>query len=335
MSINDTLLKHYKSRDKKPGLLEITKIIEEKSLNRNVDSNNAIKTLLSNYGKETFSTALKKLAEIECNITDLAPKYRYHISHSLMVYILGTMVKDKFININKQYSQVTDLSWTVASLLHDIGYPVQIAHKYILEVFSSSISLPEINNNSGETTQLFRIVPYELEIMLNEENILYRFDEIFQAWGVGEISAVKQYKNMINSGKIQHGLISAILVINVIESLYNKNNHWNSHNFNSEIVYACAAIFLHNVYFDKSLQGVKLRHDKAPLAFLLILCDCMQEWDRFSKDNESNIPASLFDIEVNSSGVTLFVPNVLIKEKIYNECAQRLCMDCVEIRLMK
>ncbi|MHB9130006.1 MAG: hypothetical protein ACYDBB_02815 [Armatimonadota bacterium] len=298
---------------------------------RNANAKDAMKRVLSYYGKGEFEPALGKLAEIEANIASLAPGHRNHISHSLLVYMLGTMVNDEFLRW--RHSSVNHLAWTVASLLHDIGYPVEIAHEYILKGFSASIPLPVINRNDDECAQLFRVVPYELEMLSCEINSLAIFDERFQKWGVGVISAADQYKRMVDSGKVRHGMISAVLVLKVIDSLYRENAYWDPRTFHSDIIDACAAIFLHNVYSDCFTPDVKLHHDIAPLAFLLTLCDCMQEWDRYTEKDNRNLPASFFQLRVDGSGVILFVPNESTRSKVRDDCAKRLCMDCVDIRL--
>ena len=84
-------------------------------------------------------------------------------------------------------------------------------------------------------------------------------------------------------GFIDHGFFSCILVLNSYGYLiqkYAKNNDF----FFYPIVDSASAILLHN-YYRNVLQNdpfnlKELHPSQSPLAFLLILCDELQEWNR-------------------------------------------------------
>ena len=88
---------------------------------------------------------------------------------------------------------------------------------------------------------------------------------------------------MGDSGFIDHGFFSSILVLNSYGYLiqkYAKNNDF----FFYPIVDSATAILLHNYYrnvLQKKPFDLKTLHpSQSPLAFLLILCDELQEWNR-------------------------------------------------------
>jgi len=106
--------------------------------------------------------------------------------------------------------------------------------------------------------------------------------------------------------------MSSLTILNHVDDLYDSNNrlhvyedvyssgtriNWNQRCFDEDIVPACAAIFVHNLPAD-CFNEKKIRLSKAPLAFLLNLCDALQQWERPSQDNPSGFDSSSFDIEL-------------------------------------
>lgn len=200
--------------------------------------------------------------------------------------------------------------WGVASLFHDIGYPFEIIGKQLNKFINDSVDSISKSydvdvsidfRDFDEFNSIVRVYPYEFA---DEYRMKYSNSKIIDLFKPTEIMAHKiahnfkfdidQYKMLLNhlnnfiiymkeNNFIDHGFFSAILVLNSYGSLiqkYAKNNDF----FFYPIVDSAAAILLHN-YYNKTLQEPPfdlgpLYVESYPIAFLLILCDELQEWNR-------------------------------------------------------
>ena len=90
----------------------------------------------------------------------------------------------------------------------------------------------------------------------------------------------------------------------------------------SDIVSSATALFLHNIKKEYPDHKNQISFLKAPLAFVLILCDIFQEWDRYSEKKEI-FGGDEFNIECDGDQITLFVPET-IRAKVRNEVERRL-----------
>ncbi len=158
----------------------------------------------------------------------------------------------------------------------------------------------------------------------------------FEYWELN-IDAVREYSRMQRSDKVCHGMISSLALLNVIDTMYQHFNperqyktfyspgsyiDWDQKYFEEDIVPACSAIFIHNLPL-RCFKNSKIDPFKAPLPFLLKLCDCLQDWERPSYKRQTGLPADLFDIQIQNNNI-LFHANVpkeekdKIKESVYN-----------------
>lgn len=200
--------------------------------------------------------------------------------------------------------------WGVASLFHDIGYPFEIIGKQLNKFINDSVK--SISNtydvdvsidfkDFNEFNSIVRIEPYNFADEYRER---YKNSKIIDLFKPTEIMAHKiahnfkfskeQYYDLLKhlnnfvlymkeKGFIDHGFYSAILVMNSYGNLmqkYAKNKDF----FFYPIVDSASAILLHN-YYNKTLQEEPfslgpLFVESYPIAFLLILCDELQEWNR-------------------------------------------------------
>ena len=90
-----------------------------------------IEDIITTHGKKNLLRCVTELARVEYNIRELQPWVRDHVVHALLSFILGININEKFLNSSVDYFQ-----WKLAGLLHDVGYPVQIA-KDILKPFTA------------------------------------------------------------------------------------------------------------------------------------------------------------------------------------------------------
>ena len=109
--------------------------------------------------------------------------------------------------------------------------------------------------------------------------------------------------------KKDHGVLSALLLIHSLltqEKLAQKKS-WLRGDFSREIMTACHAIAIHNMHSEE----IKISLKHFPFAFLLALCDDLQDWGRSSDgidyseltnieiNNDHEIPEIKFDLRIN------------------------------------
>jgi hypothetical protein len=171
----------------------------------------------------------------------------------------------------------------------------------------------------------FSIVLQGIAKLQNNADSFALIQNYLDKWGL-KINSRNIYDSYIETGKICHGMISALCVLYIIDLLYQKNNPhrenllysgWSQEYFDNDVVPACAAIFIHNLpaqYF----REAKISLERTPIAYLLKLSDCLQDWERPSKNNRKGFSASLYDIEINNNKLLFSVPPKR-KNKITNE----------------
>ena len=275
----------------------------------------------------TLLDLVKIMKKYEENTGDLIEKQRDHFVHSVNVFLLGLAVysqnksyRDKFKHyiltspyekyymIDGEFSHEEFLyRWGVASLFHDIGYPVEIIGKQLKKFINDSVK--SISSSYGADTAIdFKDFNEFNTIVKMDHDFADRFTDVYpQAkflnlfkptdimahkiatdFGGVDVNRVLTHLDsfvdtMGESGFIDHGFFSSILVLNSYGHLmqkYAKNYDF----FFYPIVDSATAILLHNYYrnvLQKKPFNLKAMHpSKSPLAFLLILCDELQEWNR-------------------------------------------------------
>lgn len=220
---------------------------------------------------------------------------------------------EKYYKIDDKFSHEEFLyRWGVASLFHDIGYPFEIIGKQLKKFINEGVKpisdSYDINvtinfRDFDEFNTIVKLSPYDFA-----DNYREKFDEakVLDLFKPTEIMAHKIYTDfelsktqfralikrlngfinyMIENDFIDHGFFSAILVLNSYGSLIQKYTDKNNGYFFYPIVDSATAILLHNFY-DKTLRKQepfelgKFIPKKSPIAYLLILCDELQEWNR-------------------------------------------------------
>ncbi len=281
---------------------------------------------------------VKIMKKYEDNTGDLIERQRDHFIHSVNVFILGLAIYSQNKNYRVAFAEYISLSpyenyykidnilsheeflyrWGVASLFHDIGYPVEIIGKQLNQFMNEGVKSISSAYNANtaidfkdfnEFNTIIKIDPnfadeftsvYEEAKFLNlfkpTDIMAHKISTDFAGVDVNKVA--KHLDNFViamgNKGFIDHGFFSSILVLNSYGYLiqkYSKNHEF----FFYPIVDSATAILLHN-YYKKVLQddlynlpALNPRH--SPIAYLLILCDELQEWNRQplgTKDRQKN-----------------------------------------------
>lgn len=226
-------------------------------------------------------------------------------------YIENSDYEKYYKNANGEFSDEEFLyRWGIASLFHDIGYPFEIIGKQLDKFINDSVksisNLYDVNvtidfKDFNQFNSIVRLDPYDFADNYRER---YDFSKIIDLFKPTEIMAhkiahnfnfdINQYYELLSHINgfvfymkekkfIDHGFFSAILVLNSYGKLIQKHAK-NNDFFFYPIVDSATAILLHN-YYNKSMQEEPfnlgpLYVESYPIAFLLILCDELQEWHR-------------------------------------------------------
>lgn len=295
-----------------------------------------------------FLKLIEKVKRFEELGGRLTPNQRDHFLHSVFVFLLGLGIYEQNCNYRasferyalnkKSYPDSYDTKneeffyrWGIASLFHDIAYPLEITLKQINRYANFICSYPEIDAQSLEVKlQLCNFEEFT-KLPLIKPNTIYEegfsskypnYKEKFHSDAMAILSEsiafnfnlnfndvnkkIRQFVRDMDEGNfIDHGFYSSIIILRWYHYLINSTS-WNPAYFYIPIADAASAIFLHNYFEHGLMDSFKLEPLKAeihPIAYLLILCDHLQEWKRECYGEESlkkEYPTD-FDLVVNNS----------------------------------
>ena len=271
-----------------------------------------------------FIDLLDVLLSYEERASTLIDKQRDHYVHSVNVFILGLC----FYSQNAKFRAAFDSAnlekakypfsydtkheeffyrWGVASLFHDVGYPVEIIGKQINKFISFAT---EVDQGGEVKTRLefdnFEVFNAIAEIKPKGDFIKSYYDtypscayvdllkpndllahKLHLSLGV-DLKTVngaldKFPEVMAEHGFIDHGYYSAIIVLRWYAFLIQSCNYKPEYFF-YPILDSASAILLHNYYknvlMKPPFEKGPLNPAEHPIAYLLILCDELQEWNR-------------------------------------------------------
>jgi len=274
-TIKDSLLETVTAIEKGVGGIE--NVIEKK-----------IYGLLGGMLPNDFCKFISKSEELLLQIG-----YREHFIHQFQVYLLGSIVLDRFyrqllatmeIPIDTPSRRDLDFSWLVASSLHDCCNILQGWRKIERKVYSKLLSIKVEKNGDGY------IVSDKLHEEIRElaETICYNYDTQFS---VDEI--ISTIKALADKG--DHGILAGLSLVKRGKDYQMNFNH----------LLSASAVALHSEAFYNSMLTSEretdcrprftlkpeevlknrmmlnsLSFEKNPISYLLISCDAMQEWGR-------------------------------------------------------
>ena len=299
-----------------------------------------------------FLDLLDMMRNYEERAATLTAKQRDHYVHSVNVFMLGLAVFGSNERFRKAFETCilnTDdypyayqtaneeffYRWGIASLFHDVGYPVEIVSKqanqylnFIVEAvyedpavskenkvcvfldyedFSRFNTLPDAGGFEGFCADFLRgqglidIAGAKRPIDLLAWSVHKSFDIDFPAVK-GKLDGF--LKDMQTFGFVDHGFYSAVIVLQWYAYLMQKSG-WNKNYFFNPVLDCASAILLHN-YYGNVLQKPPfslgpMSPETQPLAFLLVLCDELQEWNReaYGYIDKRRIAAERSDVAIS------------------------------------
>ena len=271
-----------------------------------------LEMFVGEYGRSQNMVEL--LSEFESNASSLLMKHRDHYSHSVYVFALGLAIYEMNPDFRKTFSTFYGLGsgddpaatafflkfWGLTALFHDIGYPFEIP-------FEQVISYYEVDQKERENVLLYIAYHDTDQFAVIEEKNNDRLEEIYGRrfssvcdllahgiflhlgadYGVTEerlreVIESKPVSPDKNGYYMDHAFFSACRLFRELVSVPDAEPLTSAH------VDALTAIMLHNslykfaiaFYKDPEKHKAPLKAELHPLAWLLMLCDELQCWDR-------------------------------------------------------
>ena len=273
------------------------------------------------YGRSKKMVEL--LSEYEANGSSLLMKHRDHYSHSVYVFALGLAIYETNEAYRKRFQAFYRLEakpdheaanlfleyWGLTALFHDIGYPFELPFEQVLSYFEVEDQERGMGSFFLAYQSIESLTTLDEAAKVHFETMYHRHFETTSELLAHDITEklgetydfTEEYMLDILNRKpvhpddfdyfMDHAFFSAArLYQELVEEL-------GAESLTEKHVDALSAIMLHNslykfaiaFYKDKKAEKRKapLRMDLHPLAWLLMLCDELQCWDRTSYGRNS------------------------------------------------
>ena len=245
---------------------------------------------------------IELLSEYETNGSRLLMKFRDHYVHSVYVFLLGIAIYETNQTFQKVYNTFYRLDeraagahflkyWGLAALFHDIGYPFELPFEQVASYF-------EVNGEQRKTRpyiayqMIQKFTQLEEPVVIGEEHFLST-DALFahlleeklgKAYTFTEESMLNTLRTKASNPEnfnycMDHAYFSATV-------LFRKLFVEMKCQMQPEHLDSLTAILLHNSLYKFNVTNIKgpanipFKMQLHPLAFLLMLCDELQVWDR-------------------------------------------------------
>ena len=287
-------------------------------------------------GYDSTGLLLKLLGEHESNASSLLAAHRDHYSHSVYEFLLGLAIYRNVPAIRDAYNARYGLRegkeaachfleyWGLTALFHDIGYPFEIAHQQ-MKAYVCALD-PNNNDDYGFAPYVsYKHMDEFCVSRLGDLNQLYAgalADRLAQGYlpraGAEAYYAEHQLLHALRDRAVHenprekdylfmdHAYFSALMIAKAYLSHHREIR--SPDDMPREVLDAFCAILLHNSLFKFTLRS--LLHTSAPLglrdglplAYLLMLCDELQCWDRVSYGQNTRGGVFAFDFDLAFGG---------------------------------
>lgn len=242
-------------------------------------------------------TIIDRLPNYQALIYSTDEFYRDHIEHQIRVAVLGNFLLSQQFDFDNETTRLMEVilsqmdlseqdvrkAWWIAGLFHDTGIPVAKLTRNLTNMIKSDLG------GAYEKLNL-KILDIENPIPDKDENEVF-FDVLVKGLTRSIKNKLRRALGWGRNARADHGVISALLLLKSIPSITTLSvNEVENHLENEYRLYltAAKAMMLHNLYKDHNYVEIDSREN--PLAYLLVFCDEMQEWER-----DVNVKEGLFD----------------------------------------
>ncbi|MCM1306923.1 MAG: RyR domain-containing protein [Bacteroides sp.] len=268
-------------------------------------------------GYDNTQKLLETLSDHEHHSGELLTKHRDHYSHSVYVFALGLAI---FANDNTYknafcefYKSADDgvakflYLWGMTALFHDIGYPFQLAHEqiknYSEELWGNTAVNPYVSyGNMSAFCTIDKETSKRLSNTLNAKTQIKSLNELFafglklrEGYDEKAVAEILARRVEVQPAFMDHGYFSAVILA---KQLLSQPDFV----LDLERLDALTAILLHNNFnkFDAPDKH-PIALNEHPLAYLLILCDELQSWDRLAYGKVSKRDPIAWNIRLDIS----------------------------------
>ena len=296
-----------------------------------------LEMFLGRYGNSKRMVEL--LSEYESNGSSLLMKHRDHYSHSVYVFALGLAIYETNESYRRAFIDFYGLGgrgehaaancflefWGLSSLFHDIGYPFELPFEQVLSYF-------EVDHHERGKGSLY-LAYHDVEALTAlDESAKTHFESLYgkRFETTSALLAHDLYEKLGEAYAFSESYLLDVLDRKPIEP--NRFGYFMDHAFFSAArlyselaeelgagkltklhVDALSAIVLHNslykfsiaFYKDREKRKAPLRAELHPLAWLLMLCDELQCWDRTAYGRNSRTELHPMAADFDFSGGAL------------------------------
>ena len=301
-----------------------------------------LEIFFGHYGKSKKMVEL--LSEFESNGSSLLMKHRDHYSHSVYVFALGLAIyetNEAYRGIFKKFYRISTREdnreadrkaaclflqyWGLSSLFHDIGYPFELPFEQVMSYFEvdnkkrgkgslyvAYHDLDALTGLSAASARHFRKL-YNREFSdITEVLALDITDKLGERYGFSEEKMLDILRRKpVSPGDfgyfMDHAFFSACRLYSEMEESIGADAVRKIH------VDALSAIVLHNSLFKFSISFYKdkektkgpLRMEDHPLAYMLMLCDELQCWDRtaYGRNSRTELHPMAVDFDFQGGAI--------------------------------
>lgn len=257
------------------------------------------------------------------NKLKITPGYRQHFIHSFNVFLLGYyllhIIYDKLFteikNIPPELLQAsTDTNklailrcWFLSAFWHDCAYPLTNADVFSNELLKRMFVLP----SSTDDSKVLFLSPADIAMLMTiDRHAIAASSILYQQYRtINNSAGIMMNKRCPNSGMFDgfwrdaalekqlnnlmykendHGIPGAIILLNALLNCVNDGNY-DKVGLDICFKYALDAIMFHDkVWSDWQKFIVTIPPHRNPIAFLLLICDLVQQWGRTPENKGKN-----------------------------------------------
>ena len=301
-----------------------------------------LEIFFGHYGKSKKMVEL--LSEFESNGSSLLMKHRDHYSHSVYVFALGLAIyetNEAYRGIFKKFYRISTREdnreadrkaaclflqyWGLASLFHDIGYPFELPFEQVMSYFEvdkqerGKGSLYVAYHDLDALTRLSEAAARQFRKLygrdfkdITEVLAMDIADKLGTRYGFSEEKMLDILRRKpVSPGDfgyfMDHAFFSACRLYSEMEESIGADAVRKIH------VDALSAILLHNSLFKFSISFYKdnektkgpLRMEDHPLAYMLMLCDELQCWDRtaYGRNSRTELHPMAVDFDFQGGAI--------------------------------
>ena len=297
-----------------------------------------LEMFLGRYGSS--KQMVEMLSEYEANGSSLLMKHRDHYSHSVYVFTLGLAIyetNDAFRECFRDFYHLENSSeneranlflefWGITALFHDIGYPFELPFEQVLSYFEvddqerGKSSLYLAYHNVEALTGLDEVAKVHFETIYGRhfettsELLAHDIAEkLGSAYGFSEDYLLEVLNRKPTEPNrfgffMDHAFFSASRLYRELAEQLGPENLSCKH------IDALSAIMLHNslyrfsiaFYKDKEKCKAPLKAELHPLAWMLMLCDELQCWDRtaYGRNSRTELHPMAADFDFSDNAIT-------------------------------